>query len=208
MAEYFHVHPTDPQARLIAQIATAIDGGALAVYPTDSCYAIGCHIGDKRAMDRIRAIRRVDDRHHFTLVCSDLSEIATYARVDNATYRLLKALTPGPYTFLLRATSEVPRRLQNPRRKTIGIRVPDNVIAQALLERLGQPLISSTLVLPDMAAPLADPEEIRERMSALVDVIVDGGNCGHEPTSVINLSGDIPEVVRRGKGDVSFLDGE
>lgn len=208
MAQYFHLHPTDPQARLIAQIATAIDGGALAVYPTDSCYAIGCHIGDKRAMDRIRAIRRVDDRHHFTLVCSDLSEIATYARVDNATYRLLKALTPGPYTFLLRATGEVPRRLQNPRRKTIGIRVPDNTIAQALLGRLGQPLMSSTLVLPDMATPLADPEEIRERMSALVDVIVDGGNCGYEPTSVINLSGDVPEIVRRGKGDVSFLDGD
>ena len=152
--------------------------------------------------------RRVDQHHHFTLVCSDLSEIATYAYVDNATYRLLKALTPGPYTFLLRATSGVPRRLQNPRRKTIGIRVPDNLIAQALLERLGQPLMSSTLILPDMDAPLADPEEIRERMSPHVDMIVDGGNCGHEPTSVINLAADVPEVVRHGKGDVSFLEGQ
>jgi tRNA threonylcarbamoyl adenosine modification protein (Sua5/YciO/YrdC/YwlC family) len=208
MVQYFNIHPTHPQNRLLIQAATAIDAGAVAVYPTDSCYAIGCHIGDKQAMDRIRAIRRVDARHHFTLVCRDLSEIASYARVDNASYRLLKSLTPGPYTFLLRATGGVPRRLQNPRRKTIGIRVPDNVIAQALLHCLDQPLMSSTLILPDAGAPLADPEEIREQMSAHVDLIIDGGHCGYEPTSVINMAGDVPEVVRHGKGDVGFLEGE
>ena len=208
MAQYFNVHPTHPQHRLLAQAAAAIDAGAVAVYPTDSCYAIGCHIGDKQAMDRIRAIRRVDASHHFTLVCRDLSEIASYARVDNATYRLLKSLTPGPYTFLLRATSGVPRRLQNPRRKTIGIRVPDNVIAQALLDLLNQPLMSSTLILPNDPTPLADPAEIRERMAALVDLIIDGGHCGYEPTSVINLAGEVPEIVRHGKGDVGFLDSE
>jgi len=208
MAQYFEVHPTHPQKRFLEKAARAIDSGAVAVYPTDSCYAIGCHIGDKQAMDRIRAIRRVDDRHHFTLVCRDLSEIASYARVDNANYRLLKSLTPGPYTFLLRATSSVPRRLQNPRRKTIGIRVPDNVIAQGLLEELDQPLMSSTLILPNASAPLADPDEIREQMAAQVDLIIDGGHCGYEPTTVINMAGDVPEIVRRGKGDVSFLSSE
>lgn len=202
------MHPTHPQNRLLRQAVAAIDAGAVVVYPTDSCYAIGCHIGDKQAMDRIRAIRRVDANHHFTLVCRDLSEIASYARIDNTTYRLLKSLTPGPYTFLLKATSSVPRRLQNPRRKTIGIRVPDNVIAQALLEGLDQPLMSSTLILPGEAMPLADPEEIRTRMDSRVDLIIDGGHCGYEPTTVINLAGDVPEVVRRGKGDVSFLESE
>jgi len=206
MAQYFEIHPTHPQRRLIMQSAQIVRDGGLLVYPTDSCYALGCHIGDKRAMDRIRAIRKVDDRHHFTLVCRDLSEIASYARVDNASYRLLKALTPGPYTFLLRATDEVPRRLQNPRRKTIGIRVPDHAVAQALLEELDQPLMSSTLTMPGAELPLADPLEIRELLQHQVELIIDAGHCGFEPTSVINLAGLVPEVLRVGKGDVSFLE--
>ena len=206
MAQYFAIHPTHPQPRLIAQSAAIVHEGGVIVYPTDSCYAIGCHIGDKSAMDRIRMIRRVDDRHHFTLVCRDLSEIATYARVDNAAYRMLKSLTPGPYTFLLRGTDEVPRRLKNPRRKTIGIRVPDHPVARALLEELDQPLISSTLIMPGATLPLADPLEIREALQHQVELIIDAGHCGFEPTSVINLSGPAPEVLRIGKGEVSFLD--
>ncbi len=205
MAQYFEIHPTHPQQRLIAQSVAIVEDGGVIVYPTDSCYAIGCSIGDKRAMDRIRAIRKVDSSHHFTLVCRDLSEIATYARVDNAASRLLRTLTPGPYTFLLRATAEVPRRLQNPRRKTIGLRVPDHVVTQALLTALGKPLMSSTLLLPGRELPPADPHDIRAELEHLVDLIIDGGHCGLEPTSVINLAGDAPEVLRRGKGDVAFL---
>ena len=205
MAEYLEIHATHPQARLIDRAVTVINDGGLIVYPTDSCYALGCHIGDKRAMDRIRTIRRVDARHHFTLVCRDLSEIAAYARVDNAQYRLLKALTPGPYTFLLRATGEVPRRLQNPRRKSIGIRVPDHPVAHALLVRLDQPLMSSTLIMPDEDLPLTDPHAAVERLGHQLDLVIDSGYCGVEPTSVVNLAGEVPEVVRHGKGDVSFL---
>ena len=178
MAKIIEVHPVDPQPRRVAKIVAAIRDGALIAYPTDSSYAFGCHIGDKRAMDRIRRIRRTDKNHNFTLVCSDLSEIATYARVDNSAYRLLKSLTPGPYTFILRATNEAPRRLQDPKRKSIGIRVPDNAIAQALLEEHGQPILSSTLQFPDDDLPFSDPDEIEERVGKRVDLIVDGGACG------------------------------
>ena len=207
MSQYFEIHPDNPQKRLIAQTAAIIHEGGVIVYPTDSCYALGCHVGDKQAMERIARIRKVDAKHNFTLVCRDLSDIATYARVDNTTFRTLKSLTPGPYTFLLKATNEVPRRLQNPKRKTIGIRIPDNRICQDLLEALGEPLMSSTLIMPDNELPETDPEEIRELIEKHVDLIIDGGNCGFEPTSVLSFtdSGEI-EVTRRGRGDLAFLD--
>lgn len=181
------------------------DGG-LIIYPTDSSYALGCMMGNKSAQDRIRAIRRVDDRHNFTLVCRDLTEISVYAKVDNVAYRLLKALTPGPYTFILTATREVPRRLQNPRRKTIGLRVPDNIIAQALLTDLGEPLMSSTLLLPGEEMPLTDPYEMRDLLGHAVDLIIDGGHCGFEPTTVVDLTGEAPRVVRKGRGDVALFE--
>ncbi|HHL45030.1 MAG TPA: threonylcarbamoyl-AMP synthase, partial [Gammaproteobacteria bacterium] len=177
--------------------------GGIIVYPTDSGYALGCHLGDKQAVTRIRQIRRLDDRHHLTLVCSDLSQIATYARLDNSNYRLLKALTPGAYTFILEATREVPRRLQHPKRKTIGLRVPDNSIAQALLRELGEPLMSTTLILPGEDLPLTDPYEIREVLEHDVDLVIDGGFCGFEPTTVVDLTGDVPQVIREGAGDIS-----
>jgi tRNA threonylcarbamoyl adenosine modification protein (Sua5/YciO/YrdC/YwlC family) len=180
--------------------------GGLIVYPTDSCYALGCHIGDKGAMERIRRIRKADRTHHFTLVCRDLSEIATYARVDNRAYRLLKAHTPGPYTFLLQATSEVPKRLLNPRRKTIGIRVPDHPVPQLMLAELGEPIMSSTLSLPGDDYPLSDPDEIRERVAHQVEAIIDAGSCGMEPTSVIDLGPDGPRIIRRGKGELSAFE--
>lgn len=202
MSQFFQIHPGNPQPRLIGQAVAIVRSGGLIIYPTDSCYALGCHIGDKSAMDRIRRIRKVDARHNFTLVCRDLSEIANYAKVDNSAYRLLKSLTPGPYTFILRATREVPRRLQNPRRKTIGLRVPDNSIARALLESLGEPLISSTLILPGEDIPLTDPEEIRDQLGGQVELVIDGGNCGLEPTTVLDLTEETPYVVRRGRGDV------
>jgi len=203
MSQYFQIHPVNPQARLINQAVAMLHRGAVIVYPTDSCYALGCHIGDKAAQERIRRIRQVDSHHNFTLVCRDLSEISNYAKVENTAFRLMKALTPGPYTFVLRATHEVPRRLQNPRRKTIGLRVPENVIAQALLEALGEPIMSSTLLLPDAQMPLTDPEDIRERLGGLVDLIIDGGNCGLEPTTVVDLVDGTPVVVREGKGDTA-----
>ncbi len=206
MAQYFEIHPDNPQKRLIQQAVQIIDRGGLIIYPTDSSYALGCHIGDKRAMERIQRLRKVDSKHHFTLVCSDLSEIGTYAKVDNSAYRLMKALTPGPYTFLLPATSEVPRRLMNPKRKTIGVRVPDHRITHALLEELGQPIMSSTLIEPGADLPLDDPEEIREKYQKQVDLIIDGGHCGHEPTTVISLIDGTPEIVRKGKGDIAFLE--
>jgi tRNA threonylcarbamoyl adenosine modification protein (Sua5/YciO/YrdC/YwlC family) len=205
MSQFFRIHPENPQARLLNGAVDMLRAGGLVVYPTDSCYALGCHLGDKEAMERIRRIRRVGDSHHFTLVCRDLSELATYARVDNSAYRLLRSFTPGPYTFILPATREVPRRLQHPRRKTIGLRVPDNVIAQGLLERLREPLISSTLLLPEDEMPMTDPNEIRERLEGQVDLVIDGGNCGLEPTSVVDLSNEVPRVVRRGRGDVSVF---
>lgn len=205
MSQFFQIHPDNPQPRLVSQAVDIIRDGGLVIYPTDSSYAIGCHLGDKDAMERIRRIRQLDARHHFTLVCRDLSEIATYAKVDNQAYRLLKSLTPGPYTFLLPATHEVPRRLQHAKRKTIGLRVPDHRVAQALLAELGEPIMSSTLILPDAELPETDAEEIRDRLDKLVDLIIDGGNCGFEPTTVIDLASGVPEVLRQGKGDASML---
>ena len=206
MAQFFEIHPDNPQGRLIQQAVAIIDSGGLVIYPTDSSYALGCHIGDKAAMERIQRIRRTDKNHHFTLVCSDLSEIGTYAKVSNTDYRLMKSLTPGPYTFLLKATSVVPRRLMNPRRKTIGVRVPDNNIVRALLLELGQPIMSSTLIPPGQQQALDDALEIRARYEHEVDLVIDGGICGGEPTTVISLIDGYPEILRHGKGDVSFLE--
>jgi tRNA threonylcarbamoyl adenosine modification protein (Sua5/YciO/YrdC/YwlC family) len=206
MAQFFEIHPDNPQRRLIQQAVAIIDRGGLVIYPTDSSYALGCHIGDKTAMERIQRIRRTDNKHHFTLVCSDLSEIGTYAKVGNPEYRLMKALTPGPYTFLLRATSIVPRRLMNPKRKTIGVRVPDNKIVHALLSELGQPIMSSTLIPPGAEQALDDAFEIREVFEHDVDLVIDGGFCGVEPTTVVSLIDGHPEILRHGKGDVSFLE--
>jgi tRNA threonylcarbamoyl adenosine modification protein (Sua5/YciO/YrdC/YwlC family) len=202
---YFEIHPKDPQPRLIRQIAQIIRDGGVVVYPTDSCYALGCHIGDKDAMERISRIRETDKNHHFTLVCRDLSEIAHYARVNNQQYRTLKAHTPGAYTFILEASRETPKRLQNPKRRTIGIRVPDHPIPLLILEQLGEPLMSSTLLLPGDDLPMTDAREIQERLSHQVDAVIDGGNCGLEPTSVIDMAGDVPIVLRAGKGSVAWL---
>jgi tRNA threonylcarbamoyl adenosine modification protein (Sua5/YciO/YrdC/YwlC family) len=205
MAQYFEIHPTHPQPRLIKRAVEIVRHGGVIAYPTDSSYALGCHIGDKAAMERIRRIRRVAEDHNFTLVCRDLSEVAQYARVGNADYRLLKANTPGPYTFILPATREVPRRLQHPKRKTIGLRVPDHVIAQALLAELNEPLMSSTLMLPGENLPMSDPGEIRRRLEHEVDLIIDGGFCGLDPTTVIELEEGRATVVRQGKGDSARL---
>ena len=205
MAQFLQIHPENPQARLIRTAVDIIRQGGLVVYPTDSSYALGCHIGDKRAMDRIRSIRKVDEKHNFTLVCRDLSEIATYAKVENQHYRMLKSLTPGAYTFIHVATKQVPRRLQNPKRKTIGIRIPDNAIAQALLAELGEPLMSSTLIMPGDDMPLTDPYEMRQFLDHEVDLIIDGGYCGFEATSVIDMESEVPRVVREGKGDISLF---
>lgn len=200
------IHPKDPQPRLIGQAVAIVRGGGIVVYPTDSCYALGCHIGDKQAMERIARIRETDKHHHFTLVCRDLSEIAKYARVSNQHYRTLKAFTPGPYTFILTATKETPKRLQNPKRRTIGIRVPDHPIPRALMAELGEPLMSSTLLMPGDGDPMTDAREIQERLYHHVDAVIDGGNCGLEPSSVIDLEGPAPVVIRRGKGDVSVFE--
>lgn len=207
MSQFFEIHPDNPQKRLIAQAVGIIQEGGVIVYPTDSCYALGCHLGDKSAMERIARIRRTGPKHNFTLVCRDLSDISLYARVDNSTYRTLKSLTPGPYTFILKATNEVPRRLQNPKRKTIGIRVPDNAICQHLLDELGEPMMSSTLIMPDKELPETDGDEIRSLLEKHVDLIIDGGHCGYEPTSVLAFGdgGEI-EVSRSGRGDLSFLE--
>lgn len=205
MARIVEVHPTHPQARRIAEIVATIRRGGLVAYPTDSSYAFGCHIGDKKAMDRIHRIRKTDKNHNFTLVCSDLSEISLYARIDNWAYRLLKSLTPGPYTFVLQATREVPKRLQNPKRRTIGLRVPDHAIVQAMLEALGEPIMSSTLSLPGDEMPLTDPLEIDRRIGHQIELIVDAGPTGIEPTSVIDLSTGTVEILRIGCGDVSSL---
>ena len=200
MSQFFQIHPDNPQKRLIDQAVEMVRKGAVIVYPTDSGYALGCHIGDKSALDRIRAIRRLDDKHNFTLVCRDLAESSTYAKVDNTTYRLLKAVTPGAYTFILQATREVPRRIQS-KRKTIGLRVPDNAIVSALLEGLGEPLMSTTLILPGESNPETDPYEIRQSLEHAVDLIIDGGYGSFEPTTVVDMSDDPPQVVRRGLGN-------
>lgn len=200
MAQDFYIHPDNPQPRLIKQAVMFIRDGGVMAYPTDSAYALGCHIGDKAAMERLVRLRELDDKHNFTLLCRDLSDIATYAKVDNATYRLLKTHTPGAYTFILTATSEVPKRLQ-PKRKTIGIRVPDHAICQALLAELGEPLLTTTLQLPGESEPLNDPEQIREVLGSRLDLIIDGGFGTLEPTTVVDLSGDSPVVLRQGRGD-------
>lgn len=205
MARLLEIHPTDPQPRRIAEAVATIRAGGLIAYPTDSSYAFGCHIGDKRAMDRIRRIRKTGKKHNFTLVCNDLSEISLYARVDNWAYRLLKALTPGPYTIILPATREVPKRLQHPKRRTIGLRVPDHPIVHAMLESLGEPIMSSTLLLPGDDVPLTDVHEIEERIGHQIEMIIDAGPAGIEPTSVIDLSGGDVEILRVGRGDVSAL---
>ena len=200
MSQFFKIHPVNPQARLVHQAVEIIRNNGLLVYPTDSSYALGCRVGDKRGMERIRRIRQLDNKHNFTLVCRDLSEISSYARVDNSSYRLMKSMTPGAYTFILRATHEVPRRLQHPKRKTIGIRIPDHPIAQALLEELGEPLMSSTLILPGADMPEIDAHDIRERLEHDVDLVIDGDHCGVEPTTVVDLVDGVPLVVRQGCG--------
>lgn len=200
MAQLFTVHPDNPQPRLIRQAAEVVRGGGVIVYPTDSCYALGCHIGDKAAMERIRGVRELDEHHYLTLVCRDLAEIALYAKIDNSQFRMLKATTPGSYTFILQATREVPKRLMHPRRRTIGLRVPDHAVAHALLAELGEPLLSSTLLLPGDDFALNDAEEIRERLERRVDIVIDAGPCGTMPTTVVDLTGDTPVIVRMGKG--------
>ncbi len=202
MAQFFSIHADTPHARLIKQAVAIVQKGGIIVYPTDSCYALGCHLGDKDAMTRIRTIRQVDERHHFTLVCRNLTEISTYAKVDNSQYRLLKATTPGSYTFILQATREVPRRMQHPKRNTIGLRIPDHPVVLALLEELGEPLLSSTLILPEDEYPLNDAEEIRQRLEHQVELVMDAGSCGIDMTTVIDLTTDVPALVRQGKGSL------
>ena len=203
MSQLFQIHPDNPQKRLIAQAVEIIRQGGLVVYPTDCAYAIGCHLGDKSAFDRLKRIRKLDDKHNFTLVCRDLSEIGTYAKVNNPQYRILKNHTPGAYTFILRATSEVPKRLLHAKRKTIGLRIPDSNIALELMRELGEPIMSTSLILPGDDTPLTDPYEIREILQHQVDLVIDGGYCGMEATSVINLVDDVPEIIREGAGDIS-----
>ncbi|VAX13178.1 Hypothetical YciO protein, TsaC/YrdC paralog [hydrothermal vent metagenome] len=205
MSQYFQIHPDNPQQRLIHQAVEMVQNGAVIVYPTDSAYALGCHIGDKKALDRIRRIRQVDDKHNFTLVCRDLSEIATYAKVDNTAYRLLNAHTPGPYTFILKGTREVPRRLMHPKRRTIGLRVPDNNIVRMLLAELKEPLMSSTLILPGEDMPMTDAYEIRETLEHQIDLVIDGGHCGIDATTVVDMTGDVPEILRHGVGAPDFI---
>ncbi len=203
MSQYFAPHPKDPQPRLIRQAAQIVRDGGVVALPTDSCYAIACHLDDKDAVTRLRRIRGIDDRHHLALLCRDLSEIALYAQVDNKQYRLLKATTPGPYVFILPATREVPKRVSHPSRKTIGLRVPDNAITQALLHELDAPLLSTTLMLPGEEEPLNDGLEIRERLEHALDLVLDGGACGYEPSTVVDLTGPTPQLIRIGKGDVA-----
>jgi len=201
MSQFFQIHPVNPQVRLIKQAADILNEGGVIAYPTDSAYALGCRIGEKTASDRIKAIRRLDEKHNFTLMCRDLSEISVYAKVGNQQYRMMRNHSPGPYTFILPATSEVPRRLLHPKRRQIGVRIPDNPIALALLEALGEPLMSVTLVMPNETDPLTDPYEIRDLLEYQVDLVIDGGFCGMEPTTVVDLTVDPPTILRQGKGD-------
>ena len=205
MSQYFEVHPENPQGRLIRQAAQILHGGGIAAIPTDSSYALVCHLDDKAAAEKLRRIRGVDDKHHLTLLCRDLSELASYARVDNRQYRLLKIGTPGPYTFILEATKEVPRRVSHPSRRTIGLRVPDHRVTQALLEELGQPLLATTLIAPGETEPMNDTQEIRDRFQKLIDAVVDAGACAMQPTTVIDLTGAMPVLVRRGRGDPAVI---
>lgn len=205
MSQFFHLHPDNPQLRLIKQAVQIIDQGGIVAVPTDSCYALVCHLDDKDAVARLRRIRGVDDKHHLTLLCRDLSEIALYAKVDNRQFRLLKAATPGPYTFILEATKEVPRRLSHPSRKTIGLRVPENRIAHALLEELKQPLLGTTLILANEDEPLTDPEVIREKLEKQIDLVIDGGACSLVPTTVIDMTGEMPMLIREGRGDIALF---
>ncbi|MCZ6504099.1 MAG: L-threonylcarbamoyladenylate synthase [Gammaproteobacteria bacterium] len=205
MSQFFRVHPENPQLRLINQAAEIVKAGGVIAYATDSAYALGCHIGDKGALQRIRQIRRLDQHHNFTLVCRDLSELGIYARVSNSAYRLIKAATPGPYTFILPATREVPRRLVHAKRKTIGLRVPDNPICEALLSAMGEPLMSSTLMLPGDDYPMTDPMEIRDVLEHQLDLVIDGGFCGMEPTTVVNMEDDVPVISRSGRGDTELF---
>lgn len=204
MTQYFHIHPDNPQARLIKQAAQIISDGGVVAYPTDSGYALGCHLGDKNALERIIRIRNLSDKHHFTLMCRDLSEIATYAKVDNSTYRLLKAHTPAAYTFILVGSSEVPRRLMHPKRKTIGLRVPNNAICQALLAELNEPMLTTSLQLPNESEPLFDPDDIVERIGKQIDLVINGGFGTLIPSTVIDLTqGSVPIIVREGAGDIT-----
>ncbi|MDX1443173.1 MAG: L-threonylcarbamoyladenylate synthase [Gammaproteobacteria bacterium] len=205
MSQFFEIHPTTPQPRLVKQAVAIIRDGGVIAYPTDSCYALGCHIDNKPGMEKIARIRHIDKEHNFTLMCSDLSEISTYARVDNWAFRLLKAHTPGPYTFILQASSSLPRRLQNPKKKTIGIRVPEHPVAKALLDELGEPLMTSTLMLKGDIIPYTEGWEIREALEHELDLIIDGGPCGIVPTTVVDLVGGAVELVREGRGDASVF---
>lgn len=205
MSQFFQIHPENPQLRLIKQAVQIIHQGGIVALPTDSCYALVCHLDDKDAVTRLRRIRGVDEKHHLTLLCRDLSEIAQYAKVDNRQFRMLKAATPGAYTFILEATKEVPRRLSHPSRKTIGLRVPENQITHALLEELKQPLLGTTLILPDEDEPLTDPELVRERLEKQIDLVIDGGACSLIPTTVIDMTQEMPELIRQGRGDASLF---
>lgn len=206
MSQFYQIHPDNPQVRLISHAVDILRGGGVVVYPTDSGYALGCVLGNKRGMEAIRRIRQLDAKHNFTLICRDLSELGSYAKVDNSAYRLIKNHTPGPYTFILKATSEVPKRLMHPKRRTIGLRVPANNIALALLDGLDEPLMSVTMMLPGDDIPMMDPHDIRQTLEHELDLVIDGGYCGLEATSVIDLVGDTPEIIRRGQGDVSHFE--
>ncbi|WP_406437752.1 L-threonylcarbamoyladenylate synthase [Streptomyces sp. NBC_01613] len=203
MAKYFDVHPDNPQPRTISQVADSIRSDALIAYPTDSCYALGCRLGSRDGIERIRTIRHLDDRHHFTLVCQDFAQLGQFVRVDKDVFRAIKASTPGSYTFILPATKEVPRMLQHPKKKTVGVRIPDHVVTQALLAELGEPLLSSTLLLPDEEEPMTQGWEIKDRLDHVLDAVVDSGDCGTEPTTVIDFSSGEAEIVRRGAGDTT-----
>jgi tRNA threonylcarbamoyl adenosine modification protein (Sua5/YciO/YrdC/YwlC family) len=203
MARYYDVHPVDPQRRVITQVVDLVRDGGLIAYPTDSCFALGCGLGNREGLDRIRRIRHLDERHHFTLVCHDFAQLGQFVHVSNAVFRLVKASTPGKYTFILPATKEVPRQLLHPKKKTVGVRIPEHIVTQALLAELGEPLLSSTLLLPDHAEPLTQGWEIKEELDNAVDAVLDSGDCGTEPTTVVDLSGDEPEIIRKGAGDPS-----